>query len=181
MSAQPNIIPPDVVDNATIGGGFVEMRIASGEAPLHSSPALPTGAVRKPLDNAPERRAHYRDLWTKAKRAAERLWESAKGNRGEVFGAIVELNNLFERLWEHKSQRDDNWVGILEQARTVAEALSAADIENATADQCWNLLLIVETYLSPSTKTVEDLQAVVELVSGMGLNPYEGLGALGNP
>ena len=100
-----------------------------------------------------------------------------------MFGAAVELNELFTRLWELRAHRDENWVGILDQAQTArkSRASTGTGIEGASENQCWNILQLVETFLSPATKTVEDLQKAVALVAGMGLNPYSGLEPLGAP
>jgi hypothetical protein len=97
-----------------------------------------------------------------------------------MFGASVELNTFLERLWELKAHRDDNWVGILDQAQTALKKLTATgDIESIDSDKCYKLLELVETYLSPATKTIDDLNKAVRLVSEMGISPYTGLDALG--
>jgi hypothetical protein len=183
MRTQPNITPPEQPGNVSAGGGYVEVRIretqTEGTGPFAPFPR----SARKPApqDRGPEQRAKLRDLWTKAKTAADRLWSSAKSDRKEMFSSAIELDNLLSRLWELKAHREDDWTGILDQAQTALKALAAAagGIETADPDTCWKLLQLVEVYLSPATKTPDDLNKAVRLVSEMGLSPYAGLEPLG--
>ena len=185
MAAQPNIATSELPGNATVGGDYVQVRInqTEDEGPGASVPAprRPAGHPG-PQDRVPEERAKVRDLWTKATVAAARLWTSAKGDRNEMSGAAFDLNDLLARLWDFKAHRDDNWIGILDQAQTALKALAAADggIESTEPDRCWKLLQLVEIYLSPATKTIDDLNKAVQLVAEMGLSPYAGLEPLGD-
>jgi hypothetical protein len=95
-----------------------------------------------------------------------------------MFCAAVALREILDRLWELRRHREDDWVGILDQARTALEQLAAAGIEDATADQCWALQRLVEEHLSPATKSPDDLAKAVRLVAQAGLDPHSGLGAL---
>jgi hypothetical protein len=184
MNAQPNITPSEQPGNVATGGGYVQVHIPQVEAAGTGAfaPLLRSAHKPAPKDRGPEERAKIRDLWTKAKTAAERLWSSTKGDQSGMFGAAVELKDLLARLWELKAHRDDNWVGILDKTQTALDALAAADggIESATPDQCWKFLQLVETHLSPATKTVDDLKAAVRLLSEMGVSPYAGLEPLGD-
>ncbi len=180
MNAQPNITPSEHPGNAGAGGGYLQFRISTTAGEGERAHLTRSVSKSAPQDRGPEERAKLRDLWLKAKGAAEGLWASANGDRGAMFGAAVELNGFLARLWELKVHRDDNWVGILDQVQTAVKSLAASGIEDSTADQCWKVLQLVETYLSPATKDVNDLKKAVRLVSEMGLNPYAGLEPLGD-
>jgi hypothetical protein len=178
MIAKPNID----VSVMTGGDEYIQLQIrdTEGDAPSHHRKH--TGRISAPKDRTPEERAKLRDLWTKAKAAAERLWRSSQGSREEMFGASVELSGLFERLWDLKVHRDDNWVGILDQAQSALKNLAASgEIENIDSDKCYKLFELVEIHLSPATKTIDDLKKAVQIISEMGISPYAGLEALGMP
>lgn len=162
------------------GGDSDLVRIATRSVPFQDVTARQDGplAEQRGSDRAPEDRAKHRDLWTKAKGAAELLWKSARDHTGDSFQHASALLALLERMWGARATRDDNWIGIVDQARSALESLAETDIELVTEGQTWKLLQIVETHLSPATKSEDDLLKATELVAEMGLPPYPGLGAL---
>lgn len=162
------------------GGDSDLVRIGVRSIPFQDVTARQDGklAEQRGSDRAPEDRARHRDLWTKAKIAADLLWKAARDHTGYNFQHAAELLAVLERMWDARATRDDNWIGIVEQARSALESLAETDIELVTEGQSWKLLQIVADYLSPATKSIEDLLKATELVEEMGLPPYPGLGAL---
>ena len=65
--------------HATIHDAVAAERVVT---PSGSGPRRPTTKAKA----TPESRAKLRDLWAKSKEAARRLWDSAKGDKSEMFG-----------------------------------------------------------------------------------------------
>jgi hypothetical protein len=129
-------------------------------------------------ETTPEDRAKIRSLWIMAVTVVEQLCAGARSDRSLMFGAATKLASLLSRLWELRTHRDDNWVGILDQVQSSLKSLAATEIETATAEQCELFLELVKSHLSPATKSIEDLTEATRLVLALGGTPYPGLGPL---
>jgi hypothetical protein len=176
MSTQSNIAFDGHPGNVAAGGEYVQMRLPDEKAAeTYLNSHRREGRAPAQSSDSPEARAKFRSFWKKALTAAEGLKASAEGDRSEMFVRAVDLNDAVEQMWELRDLRDDNWIGIVELVRTSFETLAAKNIETSTPDQCWKLLQLVEDYLNPSTKSIEDLTAAVQLVAEMNINPYAGL------
>ena len=95
MSTHPNIPLSDPAGDA--GGGYVSVRYRPVlDAGNPSAPARDGRSALK--DRGPEERAKLRDLWTKAKAAAHRLWLAAKDEPGAGGADVAHLTVLREGL-----------------------------------------------------------------------------------
>jgi hypothetical protein len=165
---------------STYLGVSLHDRLGLGDAPAAYGVSGGKRARRLHHKTSPEDRAKLRSYWKAAIRAAEGLVHLAERHDTEMFGRAIQLQRAVEQLWKLRSHREQNWVGILDQVRTALESLAADEIETATPSQCRLLKELVEVYLSPATKTAEDLTEAVRLVGELGANPFKGLEPLGD-
>ncbi len=122
----------------------------------------------------PETRAAARAQWRFAKEAAEAMLCAAQSQDG--MGLVVAADNLdlaLGKLWELRATRDIDWQTILNHTQGMLKQLFAAKkVEQLAPEQCRCILEIVDRYLGPATKAVDDLNEVIRLIEDAGFDPY---------
>ena len=87
--------------------------------------------------------------------------------------AADELDIALAELWKLRSTRDINWQTILNHAQGMVRiAFAEKRIEQLTPEQCSTIRAIVDHHLGTATKTVDDLNEVVERIEKAGFDPY---------
>lgn len=128
----------------------------------------------KQASASPENRAAFRYWWKNAQKAAESM-ELAATNQDlmQLANAADELDHALAELWKLRSTRDINWQTILNHVQgMVRQAFAEKRIEQLTPEQCVTLRAIVDRHLGTSTKSINDLHEIVELIDKAGFDPY---------
>lgn len=122
----------------------------------------------------PENRTAFRCWWKNAQKAAESMELAAIGqDLMQLANAADELDVALAELWKLRSTRDINWQTILNHAQgMVRQAFAEKRIEQLTPDQCAAIRSIVDHHLGTSTKSIDDLNEVVELIEKAGFDPF---------
>lgn len=123
---------------------------------------------------SPENRTAFRSWWKNACKAAEGMELAATAqDLMQLANAADELDIALAELWKLRSTRDINWQTILNHAQgMVRQAFAEKCIEQLTPEQCVAIRAIVDRHLGTSTKSVDDLNEVVELIEKAGFDPY---------
>jgi hypothetical protein len=153
----------------------------TGEVPEPVSPRRQRPGPRKQVlrretqrSASPESRAAFRCWWKNAQKAAASMELAATGqDLMQLANAADELDIALAELWKLRSTRDINWHTILNHVQgMVRQAFAEKRIEQLTPGQCAAIRAIVDRHLGTSTKSVDDLNEVVELIEEAGFDPY---------
>jgi hypothetical protein len=91
----------------------------------------------------------------------------------QLANAADELDIALAELWKLRSARDINWQTILNHAQGMMRlAFAEKRVEQLTPEQCAAIRAIVDRHLGTATKSVDDLNEVVELIEQAGFDPY---------
>jgi hypothetical protein len=145
--------------------------VVQGDRPRSKGPGK-RAASNQPGN--PEHRAATRSAWQAGRRAAEEMLAAAQ--RDDVMDLAVAADNLdlaLGKLWGLRAARDVNWKTILNHAQgMLRELFTVRQVERLTAEQCRAILELVDRYLGPATKTIDDLNEAVRLIEDAGFDPY---------
>jgi hypothetical protein len=102
------------------------------------------------------------------------------GDRVALAVATDDLGLALEKLWDLRSERDENWQAILNHAQgAVKELFHEKRVESLSPDECQAAKHLVERCLGPATKTEDDLLEATRLIEDMGCDPFWAIS--GNP
>jgi hypothetical protein len=126
--------------------------------------ALPSSDVRR----------SFRKHWAQAQEAAEAMLQAAEVKDLMAVGiAADKLDQSLGELWNLRAGRDIDWQTILNHMQGMMRVFfQEKRAETLTVDQCTLIVDLVEHYLGPATKTVDDLNEVLRLIDDAGFDPY---------
>lgn len=91
-------------------------------------------------------------------------------------GLVIAADNLevaLDKLWGLRAVRDLDWRTILNHAQgMLRQAFAEKRVEQLTPEQCRSIQTIIDRYLGPATKSVDDLNEVVRIIEDSGFDPY---------
>jgi hypothetical protein len=83
------------------------------------------------------------------------------------------LDQALAKLWELRSLRDLDWKTILNHVQGMMRQFFAQrGVETLTENQAAKILTVIEDYLGPATKSVDDLNEALRLIEDAGFDPY---------
>jgi hypothetical protein len=87
--------------------------------------------------------------------------------------AADNLDLALGKLWDLRATRDINWRTILNHVQGMIRQLFAARrIEQLSPAECEVFVELVNRYLGPATRTLDDLNDALRLVEDAGFDPY---------
>ena len=112
--------------------------------------------------------------WLAARVAAAAMVEAAAAkDMPALTVAADDLDQSLSKLWKLRSGRDLDWQTILNHTQDVMRQFFARKlVEELTAEQCRRIASIVDDYLGPATKSVDDLNEVLRLIEDAEFDPY---------
>jgi len=114
-----------------------------------------------------------RTWWKCAQKAAEGMEQAAGQDPMQLALATGDLDLALAELWKLRVNRDVNWQTILNHTQgMIRQAFAEKRVELLTPDQCAAIRGIVENHLGTSTKSIDDLNDVIDLVEKAGFDPY---------
>jgi hypothetical protein len=127
----------------------------------------------KPQSLANVRRA-FRVYWNEAQSAAEAMLQAAETSDLMGVGLAADrLDQSLGELWKVHEARDLDWQTILNHMQGMMRTFfQERRAESLTVEQCKRIVALVNDYLGPATKTIDDLSEVVRLIEDAGFDPY---------
>jgi hypothetical protein len=115
-----------------------------------------------------------RHHWEQAKASSARMVLAAQSqDQMELAIAANDLEKALAKLWELRENRDVDWQTILNHAQGVTRQLFAEKrVESLSAQQSACIHELVERLLGTSTKSPDDLDEAVRLITDAGCDPY---------
>jgi hypothetical protein len=131
-----------------------------------------TAVAAPPL--SPKARLGLRAGWNAARTAAERMARSAENqDLMELAIAADDLEAALAKLWDDRIERDINWKTILNHAQgMLLQRFDSMRVEELAPNQCRSIQQLVDDYLGPSTKSLDDLTEAIRLIEDAGFDPY---------
>jgi hypothetical protein len=122
----------------------------------------------------PEARAALRLHWKEAQEAAKEMMRSAEAQDGFALANSADRFDLaLGKLWELRHDQDINWGTIVNHAQGMMKQFFLEKrVENLTGENCHAIMELAKSFLSPASKTTDDLTEVVRLIEDAGADPY---------
>ena len=92
--------------------------------------------------------------------------------------AADDLEQALAKLWDLRDGRDIDWQTILNHMQGLMRAFfQEKKAECLNVEQCKKIARLVQDYLGPATKSIDDLNEVLRLVEDAGFDPYGAISA----
>lgn len=115
--------------------------------------------------------------WKTAREAAAALVQAAATtDRKSLKTAADQLDESLAQLWDLRAAHDIDWRTILNHVQGLLRVFFLENrVERLTTKQSQILQTLVQDYLSPAAKTVDDLKKALRLIEEAEFDPFAGI------
>jgi hypothetical protein len=118
----------------------------------------------------PEVRDAFRRTWETAKNKADTMLNAAASEDYiELQNAGSDLGHTLQDMWELRSGRNDEWVGVLNFLQGI---LKTYELESLNVDQIQAIRTVVGDYLGPGTVNKDDVRRCLQVLTEGGIDPW---------